>query len=75
MARRATDRVTVAERLWPLLRDIGAFLIGSFMLIQQTLLQGRGQPPSELLVIVGVALLGVTGSGIAQRLLEKGDKS
>jgi drug/metabolite transporter (DMT)-like permease len=63
--RRRNGKPSLAER-WPLYRDIGAFLIGAFMLIWQTVFEENAQ---DILAIVGFAALGIAGSGVAQRFL------
>lgn len=55
---------TVLERYWPPVRDIGAFLVGSFILIWETVAESQAQP---WLVAAGFAALGVAGSGVLQR--------
>ena len=60
------------NRWWPPVRDIGAFLLGTFILIHQEVWRASAQP---WLVAAGLACLGITGSGAIQRyLLSKLDK-
>lgn len=54
------------ERYWPLIRDIGAFFLGAFILVDQTVVAKTAQ---TILVVIAFACLGITGSGIAQRWL------
>lgn len=58
------------KRLWwvPELKEVGAFLIGSFILIYETVYSSH---VDTILVLAGVAMMGVLGSGIAQRALRK----
>jgi hypothetical protein len=51
---------------WPIYRDIGAFLIGAFMLVWQTVFEENAQ---DILAIIGFAALGIAGSGVAQRFI------
>lgn len=53
-------------QMWPLYRDIGAFVLGSFMLIWQTVFEENAQ---AILVLTGFGALGIAGSGVAQRIL------
>lgn len=46
------------------LRDLGTLGVGVWILLFK-------QNPSSALIVVGVACLGVTGSGVAQRILER----
>lgn len=52
--------------MWPVYRDIGAFVLGTFMLVWQTVFEENAQ---EILVLTGFASLGIAGSGVAQRFL------
>jgi hypothetical protein len=57
---------------WPLIRDVGAFLVGSFILLEQTLQPVLfGVESNTIAFVIGFACLGITGSGIAQRWLSK----
>lgn len=49
-------------------REIGSFLLGSFILLWQTTLEER---PQALLVGAGLALVGVTGAGAIQRAVKR----
>lgn len=51
-----------AEAWWPLLRDMGAFGLGSGVLVSQVL----AVTPDPMLVGAGLALIGVTGTGRVQ---------
>jgi hypothetical protein len=66
------DNNQIGRSKWPLARDIGAFLIGSFILVEQTLQPVLfGVESNTIAFVVGFACLGITGSGIAQRWLSK----
>lgn len=56
------------ERCWPLFRDAGAFGLGTFILVWQTVFEASAQ---VILVVAAFACLGITGSGIAQRILRQ----
>ncbi len=56
-----------AGHRWPMIRDAGAFLLGVFILLWQTIAEDQAD---VTLVVVGFACLGVTGSGVAQRFIE-----
>ncbi len=51
-------------RLWGAFRDFGAFLIGAWLLLVKA-------NASTVQQVIGVALLGVTASGVAQRGIER----
>jgi hypothetical protein len=55
-----------AERI-ALGKDVGSFLVGAFMMIQQTL----SDQPNIAVLLVGFAALGVAGSGAASRVLDR----
>lgn len=61
---------TNGRRLWwlPELKEALAFVLGSFILIYQTVFASRVE---VILVVAGVALMGVLGSGVAQRALKR----
>ena len=65
-----TSRQPTERRLWwlPDVKEALAFVIGAFMLIHQTVYASRVE---VILVVAGVALMGVLGSGVAQRALRK----
>lgn len=52
---------------WPFVRDVLAFLLGTFILLWQTV--ARDQADTTL-TVAGLVCLGVTGSGLAQRWIE-----
>ena len=57
---------------WPLIRDVGAAILGAGMLISMTAANlVFGREVSIILAVIAFACLGVTGSGIAQRWLQK----
>ncbi len=53
---------------WPIVRDAGAFLLGAFMLVWQTVYEENAQ---DILVLTGFAALGIAVSGVARRLIEQ----
>lgn len=61
-------RPSVLEQQWPFVRDVGATLIGAFILVEQTIFTAKAQ---TVLVVAGLALLGVPASGVAQRILAR----
>lgn len=70
MSQRETE--SRGERLWqiwwPKLRDVGGFTLGSFILVWQTVYETSAQ---IVLVVAGIALLGVPASAKASRWLEE----
>lgn len=56
-----------AGRRWPFVRDTLAFILGAFILLWQTV---QREESDVTLVVVAFACLGITGSGIAQRVIE-----
>jgi hypothetical protein len=62
------DRATAFERWWPLawgaFRDVGSFAIGAWILLFK-------DSASTTLQVIGFACLGVTASGVAQRIIER----
>lgn len=58
------------RRLWwlPDVKELGAFLLGSFILIYETVFAVK---PEIILVVAAVAMMGVLGSGVAQRALRR----
>ena len=61
---------TNGRRLWwlPEVKEALAFVLGTFILIHQTAFASQVE---VVLVVAGVALLGVLGSGVAQRALRR----
>lgn len=54
------------NQAWSIARDAFALVVGAFMLIWETVFAKQAQ---SILVVAGVAALGITGTGIAQRAL------
>lgn len=67
-----TERSRTLERLfdtwWPHLRDMASALLGGYFLWHEVVLVDEADP---LILTAGLVLLGITGSGIAQRVLDK----
>lgn len=63
-----TDERPKRNGLVPQLKELLAFGIGSTIVLHQALLATKAQ---TILVVAGVALMGVLGSGVAQRALKK----
>lgn len=63
-----SSRLATAQVFWPFVRDVGATMMGAFILIDQTVIAKSAQ---TILVVAGMALLGVPASGLAQRLLQR----
>jgi len=57
------------DRWWPRLKDVGAFLLGIWLLVIRETPQDFAL--AALQTTGAIALLGVTASGIAQRGLER----
>ena len=53
---------------WGKVRDAAAFMLGTFILLWQTVAEDS---PSVILAVIALACLGVTGSGVAQRAIER----
>ena len=60
------DPPLILERYWPITRDIAAFILGSFLLVWQTVFEESAQ---TLPMLIGFAALGTTASGVIQRWL------
>jgi hypothetical protein len=52
----------------PQLKELIAFIVGTGMVVHQTVFAPKAQ---TILVVAGIALMGVLGSGVAQRALKK----
>ena len=66
----STPTANGRRRLWwlPDVKELGAFLLGSFILVYETVYA----PQVEIiLVVAAVAMMGVLGSGVAQRALKR----
>lgn len=61
---------TNGRRLWwlPDVKEALAFVLGCFILIHQTVFASRVE---VILVVAAVAMMGVLGSGVAQRALKR----
>lgn len=57
-------------RLWwlPGLKEVLAFLLGTFILVYETVFAPRVE---IILVVAAIAMMGVLGSGVAQRALKR----
>lgn len=56
------------EGLIPKVKELIAFVIGTTIVLHQTIFAKQAQ---TILVVAGLALMGVLGSGVAQRALKK----
>lgn len=57
------------RKLWlPEVKETLAFVLGSFILIYQTVYAAKVE---VILVVAAVAMMGVLGSGVAQRALKR----
>lgn len=68
MPYREPGREQILIRWWPPIRDIAAGMLGLFILYHEEVTAAHGD---AFKIGAGIALLGIAGSGVAERLFKR----